>query len=605
MLQVRAGGQILDALPQQDVSLTFDNPFFEADRIPVSISTPIAFPLTQQVCQLFGFIPTMLMEPRVKKIAAELIMNGVVICTGTLVFDEYSDDALNYSFVGAEFENIVSGKLTDVAFPSYENVSFQKLVNDGRSGACPDFGLPQIMRKDYAAKCEYRTSTDDKKYPECSATDKYANWLGTDTPFVVPAIRVNRILEQILPELNIDDADIARLFDNLAILGLYKSRDALERFGVIPTSMVNRPSDTTPPSKCTLNLADAMPDMTCADFIVNLLKMTCSTLFCVGRTYHIQANRDMLASNNYVDWTKKVADTYSCTLQDGQGYSFSFQNADSTYKEANPDDPDQQEEMAKLIEASTMYDVIDRIKVSENLISLKHIPTGDIISGWGEQAYLYYKGGNRPSSYNRTEWSSYKTAVSIPDVAQQAGFDPKEISSGDNAQNYDCTIAFQVPRCVPTEVFYPSPMESDGSIRQIVGLRSMTPVIDIPAAGGTRPDTVYIGLLLDNNFVDKGIYFTRPIRGISSGAEMTSKLSLAIGGEDGLYEKFHKTFAEWLQQPQSTRKVELNLSVMDIANLKLYRKHLMFNQTWFIKSLEIALSTSSDSVSATAEIIRI
>lgn len=604
MLQVRAGGQILDAQPQQEVSLTFDNPFFETEHIPVSSSTPIAFPLTPQVCQLFGFVPTMLLEPRVKKIAAELIMNGVIICTGMLVFDEYSDGALNYSFVGAEFENIVSGKLTDVAFPSYEDVSFQKLVNDGRSGACPDFGLPQIMRKDYAAQCEYRTSTDDKKYPECSATDKYANWLGTTTPFVVPAIRVIRILENILPGLNIDDAEIARLFDNLAILGLYKSRDALERFGVIPTSMVNRPSETTPPSGCTLDLADTMPDMTCADFVVNLLKMTCSTLFCVGRNYHIRANGNMLASNRYVDWTTKVADTYSCTLQEKQGYSLSFQNADNSYKEANPDDPDQQEEIAKLIEVPTMSDVIDRIKVSDDLISLKHTPTGDIIAGWGKQVYLYYKSG-RTSSYNRTEWSSYKTPVSIPDIVQQAGFDPKEIAAGDNAQKYDCTIAFQVPRCVPTEVFYTSPMESDGSIQEIVGLRSMTPVIDIPAAGGTRPDTVYIGLLLDNNFADKGIYFSRPIRGIASGVEMTSSLSLAIDGKGGLYEKFHKTFAEWLQQAQSTRKVELNLSVMDIANLKLYSKHLMFNQTWLIKSLEIVLNTSSDSVSATAEIIRV
>ncbi len=33
MFQVRAGGQILDLQPKQEISLTFDNPFFESDRI--------------------------------------------------------------------------------------------------------------------------------------------------------------------------------------------------------------------------------------------------------------------------------------------------------------------------------------------------------------------------------------------------------------------------------------------------------------------------------------------------------------------------------------------------------------------------------------------
>ncbi len=603
MLQVRADGQILDVRPKQEISLTFDNPFFETDHVLVSVSTPIAFPLTPQICRLFGFVPAMLMEPSVKKLAAELVMNGITVRSGTLVFDEYSDNELTYSFVGAEFGDTVSGKLADIEFPSYEDVAYRNLVDDGRSGACPDFGLPQIMRKEYAAQSEYRTSTVHDQYPECSATDKYANWLGTTAPFVVPAIRVNRILEQILPGLNIDDADIARLFDNLAILGLHKSRSADTRFGVIPKDNWNRPSDATPPGRCTLDLADTMPDMACSDFIVNLLKMTCSTLFCDGRSYHIRANGDILASNEIVDWTAKVADAYSCTPQEAQGYTLSFQNADSSYKETNPDDPDQQEEQAKPIEVSTMSDAIDRIKVSDDLVSLKHTPTGDIISGRGEQVYLYYKGGNRPSSYNRTEWSPNKTAVSIPDIAHQAGFDPKEISGGDSTQNYDCTIAFQVQRCVPTEIFYPSPMESDGSIHQLVGLRSMTPVIEIPTAGGTRPETVYIGLLLHNNFVDKGIYFTRPIHYMSSGVEMTGDLSLAIEGANGLYEKFHKTFAEWVRQPRSTHKIELNLSTEDMATLRLHRKYLLCNRTWFIKSLEVTLSTSSDSIAATAEII--
>lgn len=90
---------------------------------------------------------------------------------------------------------------------------------------------------------------------------------------------------------------------------------------------------------------------------------------------------------------------------------------------------------------------------------------------------------------------------------------------------------------------------------------------------------------------------------MSSGVEMTGDLSLAIEGANGLYEKFHKTFAEWVRQPRSTHKIELNLSTEDMATLRLHRKYLLCNRTWFIKSLEVTLSTSSDSIAATAEII--
>lgn len=603
MLQVRSSGEILDVKPRQEISLTFDNPFFETDHIPVALSTPIAFPLTEQICRVFQFAPAMLMAPGVKKLTAELLMNGACICRGSLLFDEYSDDGLSYTFIGAEFDETAAGKLSDLRWPDYLDVAFSTLVKNGRSGAYQDFGLPQIMRKDYAGTSEYRTSTDNNKYPDCSVTDKYANWLATDSPFVVPAVRVLRILEKIIPGVAIFGYDLNRLFDHLAILGLHKNKDVNNRFGVVGTSYPNRRPEA-PPLRCSFDLGDTLPDMSSADFVVNLLKMTCSTLFCEGRNYYIRSNKDILASHQAIDWTDKVADSYSCVSQEGQGYSFSFQSTGDTYQTANPDDPSQleeSEETTALVEVHSMMEAISKVRASDDLISLRHVPTGDIISGWRQQAYLYYY--LRGSSYNRTAWHTMKTAVPLTDVAHQSGFDPVELAAAPEAQTYDCAVAFQVPRCVPTEIYHTSTVAIDGSINMVVGLCSMTPVLDLPSIGGTRSDTVYIGLLLDNNFVDKGVYFTRPTAYIDPGSEVVSDLTLAIEGENGLYEKFHKEFAEWLQKPQNPRKVDLDLSATDISGLKLWNKYLMYNQEWLIKSLEILLDTSSDSIRSTAEIV--
>lgn len=595
MLQVRSEGEILDLSPNQEISLTFDNPFFESDRIPIAVSTPIEFMITPQTCRIFQFVPAMLIAPGVRKKSAELLMNGLVICSGALIFDEYADNRLSYTFVGADFEDVASGNLSDIKFNLYEDTSFSTLVSNARSGACRDFALPQIMRQDFSGESEYRKSTDT--YPECSGTDKYANWLGSVSPYVVPAIPVARILESVLPDLSIYGYDLNRLLDKLAILGINKSKENDSRFGVIPTYYVgSRPYPYTPPTRCTLDLADSMPDMSVADFISNLLKMTCSTLFCQGRNYTIWPNENILTSTSYIDWDNRVSSTYSCSTEEGQKYSLSFQSSDSEYTESNPDDPDQLADTPSVLEASNMMDVISKIKTADGIVSVKHVPSGDIISGWKESVYLYHS--------LRGTWNSLKTTVALTDIAYQSGFSPKEISSDEETtQEYDCSVSFHVPKCVPTEIYYTTSTNADGSINQLVGLCSMTPVIDLPGIGGSRSDEVYIGLLLDNNFVDKGVYFTRPVYGIDPGSEMSSTLSLAIEGDNGLFEMFHKTFADWIAKTKSPRRVDLNLSPSDIAGLSLWKKYLMWNQTWLIKSLEITLSTSTDYISATADIV--
>lgn len=161
---------------------------------------------------------------------------------------------------------------------------------------------------------------------------------------------------------------------------------------------------------------------------------------------------------------------------------------------------------------------------------------------------------------------------------------------------------FQIPPCVPTEVYHYSGYTNAEPNLQ-VSLCSMTPAIDLPAIGGTRPDTVYIGRLLDNNFVDKGYYFSRPTYMVDSVVEKKSTLSLAIDGENGLYEKFHRPFAEWVQKSKCPRKVAFDLSPADIANLRLDAKYLMSNRQWLIKGLELTMNTSSDSIAAEGEII--
>lgn len=170
-------------------------------------------------------------------------------------------------------------------------------------------------------------------------------------------------------------------------------------------------------------------------------------------------------------------------------------------------------------------------------------------------------------------------------------------------QTYDCSIDFTCPKCVPMAVYTTKTVHADGSIEEVVPLNAVTPVVEFPTAGGNRPSEVYIGLLVKNNFSDKGYYFEGGIPDLSAGTEDRSEYSLAIGGENGLYNRFHKPYAEWLAQDKECLKVDLNLTAVDIANLRLWTKVLICNMRYLIKTLEITGNTTHDILHSNAELV--
>lgn len=82
-----------------------------------------------------------------------------------------------------------------------------------------------------------------------------------------------------------------------------------------------------------------------------------------------------------------------------------------------------------------------------------------------------------------------------------------------------------------------------------------------------------------------------------------NSLSIAIGGAQGLYERFHKTFAEWRTKKKSTIKAELFLTPSDVINLQLWKKRMLHNRLFLIKSIELTLSDEVDIIFANAEFV--
>lgn len=587
-------GRTLDITPGQEITLTLENPLFADDRMPVAVSTGIEFPLSPTNKVEFRFVDVMMIPPAVQKIPAAIIFEGFELFSGELQFDEFSDGTLKYTFVGADATEAFSGNIHEIACRDYGGMAMSTFMQNARKGDYPDIGLPMIVRKANSAKIEYPTAAGEA---ECSSIDKYANYLYTDTPYIIPAIKAAYLLEKIHPRL-IFPSQIQDYLDRMAILGTYKPEAwQNDRYGIPYTT----PSRNNPYIGDGFNAAEALPEMTKAEFIANILKMFCATIFPEKGYYNVRTNSSILQDKTFIDWTQKVSDIYAIVAGEAGGYSLEYANGEQNYDPAKEEDFG--EELAQSIYSASNYEeLISKFRTSDDYVDVRVTFSGNVYSGKAVKAYLYWS--RSPGVMGKPIFNKTETSIPLIDIVFQANVNKVELSEGGgDGQSYENNIGFICTPCIPANVATLIYVESTHSQ---VTLRTMAPVVDIPTVGGNRPSDVYIGLLIENNFFDQGNYFTRPEPYIDGGSEMANtRYSIAIGGTNGLYAKFHETFAQWQVKKKDSVKADVVLSPADIAQLKLWRKIMLYNRLFLIKTMEITLSDKATVAFANAEFVEV
>lgn len=587
-------GRTLDITPGQEITLTLENPLFADDRMPVAVSTGIEFPLSPTNKVEFRFVDVMMIPPAVQKIPAAIIFEGFELFSGELQFDEFSDQTLKYTFVGADATEAFSGNIHEIACRDYGGMAMSTFVQNARKGDYPDIGLPMIVRKANSAKIEYPTAAGEA---ECSSIDKYANHLYTNTPYIIPAIKAAYLLEKIHPKL-IFPSQIQDYLDRMAILGTYKPEAwQNDRYGIPYTT----PSWSNPYIGDGFNAAEALPEMTKAEFIANILKMFCATIFPEKGYYDVRTNSSILQDKTFIDWTQKVSDIYAIVAGEAGSYSLEYATGEQNYDPAKEEDFG--EELAQSIYSASNYEeLISKFRTSDNYVDVRVTFSGNVYSGKAVKAYLYWS--RPPGVMGKPIFNKTETSIPLIDIVFQANVNKVELSEGGgDGQNYENNIGFICTPCIPANV---ATFIYTGSTNAQVTLRAMAPVVDIPTVGGNRPSDVYIGLLIENNFFDQGNYFTRPEPYIDGGTEMANtRYSIAIGGTNGLYAKFHETFAQWQVKKKDSVKADVVLSPADIAQLKLWRKIMLYNRLFLIKTMEITLSDKATVAFANAEFVEV
>lgn len=318
-------GVFLDLDPAAEFEITIENPLLQEDRIPVPFSTAIAFLPTPTNKAVFGYLDTMMLEPTVRKVGASILVGGIPLYTGTLVYDSIDEDGrINYTFSGKDLQTEWGMKIWELEL---SGDVYYPLVVDASKVAVAGIGKKESGQRPgnlYNIDGKYRNHPDDT----------------THRKLTVPAVPVATILGGRISFSQIGGA--LDYLEKAVIFGTYER--------ALP------------------DVFATLPDISFADFVQDLCKMFCSAVFQDGSSYRIVAIPDVLDAGTLLDWEGKVSDRFRAMSEAAEGYALGYGDSE----EGDSSDADQIDAAATL--AAVVAGAGDEYEAA------RHTPTGDLFS---------------------------------------------------------------------------------------------------------------------------------------------------------------------------------------------------------------------------------
>ena len=597
----------LDLTKGFEFQIEMENPMLEEDHIPSAFSTQISFPPSPVNRRVFGYTPAMFLAPNVKRLEASVWVGGVPFVSGTLVYDGIEDGNLMYTFTEKIVE--LDGKIWEKSILKFNTRSIPS--DSGK------FSTPLLINKVNVAIQPYsvisripvsgepgasgsttgQLSEDDYLYRQ-----KYFNYYNASERFsyetFIPAIPLRVILDGC--PVSLPDGMLLRNgWAELSILGRYHEflfddvvkpnswRDAattstttgLSGTREASTGKPARRSDSASSGAKTTDLASFLPDLSFAELIKGICSMFCSTMFNDGGAFRVLENSDVLGSADISDWSQKVSDDFSAEEESAMSYKFGFGDKSDTL--------DSTKLTQNIADGS-----VEKIQEGDVDGILNHFTDGDYKVVFDEATGDVYSGRKYDGVVRRRYDTSTGAIIPVTETAYECdvlyeGAKPVE-NNVDDTDPFDNSVDFLTARCVPEKIF-----RSDTDFP-----RSMAAIIEPNAVGDERDDKVYIGISYEEQFFSNGVF-----------SPLTKMDGMFVGTEDltpgGLWEEYHKAFAEWLGKTRQRVAADVNLSPIDLHNFRLYRPVYFKGRKWVVAKLSVTVAAGSETVAARGEFIEI
>lgn len=562
-------GVWLDLTPDAEFELTIENPLLRDDRTPSSWSTDITFPPTTLNKRVFGYLGALMTEPSVKRLGATIASGGLGLFDGTLEYDGI-DEAGNlvYTFSTKSPDNDWDVKIHELPGLLYDETSgytYGGLLDALKAGNIEDVHLPLVINETLTAEAACSDyipgsahSSDGSGSSGTRPSLKELDWGNLDMKYrnspgatshvaTIPAVGIMRLLSQAIGE---DGAgDLSSELGRLVIFATWWTKFSRQA------------------TVYEYDIGGALPDIDLRELVKAVCSMFCAAVFNDRGRFILHTARAVLGSAEAVDWTGRVSDEFSSERVEAEGYELSYAGGES--------------EASGVLETdgtvSSLAALLDR--KSEEYEAVEHSGLGDIFSARSADVNVLIAGtSDHPAGRYETitEFLCDRLSEPVPAV------------SGDEEEKMSVQIGLHLVRCVPARIYW-----CNQSFRTIESAERMAALLPLPSVESDRPADAYVAVLHAGQASDKGTV-------MGSYGDSSAGLDITPAG---LFDKYHKEFAEWVGKDRQRLKVSLDLSVYEATAFRMWSKVLILGRPFLVEKLTIRFRADSDDTETGADLI--
>lgn len=594
MLQIYVDDRPIDLSDDISIDLVFENPLFSSDRIPATYSLSYDLSLTPRNRQVFGNPDRVAAAgDRFRERPARILFAGIEIASGVQTIEEISD-VITVNFSGSILPANLNRKLYKVEMDkiplSYNGdhaLETSMTVWNGtlrRNMTDPDapFFAPPVAIKDV----EWLEPDPDN--PEDFLLNTRARWINpmhlehlsyehylkdTEERFyllkILPAVRVWYLFDKIFGD---------KLERNIFKEGEWKKLSLQTLWHPSYNITDNLPcwtpdTDVWGNAGYAVRLQDFMPDVSAADFVVEMLKLPCASMYIYGDRFSVEYNDDVLNRDVVRDIRPdQLIGTPVISREAGQRYTAGF---------ADSEEGEQPE---------------GEIKEVENILEGIHYMAsrGFLSDGTGVVTSVRVRNPRQVQTIILDNESRAYYAVKQEDMPDEetAADDAEETEEADTG--YDMMVNAKRVRCVANRYW----------LNDDIGKNWYHHILcpEIEAIGTERSDELLIGLWqgLQSEIQQWSMtpgYTPNTFPALSAtnygaNGERYGDLSLYWHGPDGLLAR-HNRFAEWLAKDRMVVTTEVLFTALDLHELDLRDKFALYGRRFFIRTMNVSLKKNA------------
>lgn len=586
-LKVISTGEYLELFPDTRVRMVFNNPWFGDSVTQGDYSYPFDLPATGDNRRRMGFLDLIENVSFSKEIEVALLDDNVQVLTGTLVV-KYASSTRYKTYLSVKLGAVASRlkdlnlsdtdlggnrRITTVDTPTdwpdpplYPD-EMQAHMNEVAEGTSDDYDYAffPLLNEDfyvnvnndsfYSHYVNYWSSVANGR---SFLIDNDTNGIAPDKYTITPFPYLKYVLTRIFADAGIraggeflDDAEIAQLT-------IYNNRS------------LDRPTWPTYENDYvdSINLVNHVPDIT-QEELLQVIKKT----FRVGYFFNSSGSevslisaRAALDSQEYDDWSNKVARDYEISQDDIKGYTLSFS--------FDPDDE---------LTESYPKDLPEDVIIGGSFNNINELESA--ILTVNQTGYYYYL-------LTSNQWWVYDDNDD-PFFAAEALVD-KVLGDGKNTIDFGCAPVFMYDgpdywsnwlynnvshTYLNREWLVPTVKQSGNSQWKDVGLDNPF-TLRLLFYRGLQPDS------LDSAYAGDQLYPLGTSYNYDYHGNRIGNYSLSLEGDYGLYKVWQKP---WLDIMQSSRPATTYaaLNIVDILNLSMWKKTLVGSTMFIKKTVEV------------------